>query len=96
MSERKDITESNLHRRLYEVRKDLYRDEFYTPAEIVDGILNRYGGRLEDKRIYCNCDGPQSEFYRRLKSRFAELKLKSLVATGYGPDGAGVKTTFDG
>lgn len=51
---------------------------------------------MEGKRIYCNCDGPQSEFYRRLRYRFTELKLKSLVATGYGPDGAGVKTSFDG
>lgn len=46
--------------------------------------------------MYCNCDGPESEIYKMFKRRFAELGLKSLLATKYVPDGHGVKTFFDG
>ena len=46
--------------------------------------------------MYCNCDGPESEIYKMFKRRFAELGLKSLLATKYVPDGHGIKTFFDG
>ena len=46
--------------------------------------------------MYCNCDGPESEIYKMFKWRFAELGLKSLLATKYVPDGHGIKTFFDG
>lgn len=46
--------------------------------------------------MYCNCDGPESEIYKMFKRRFAELGLKSLLATKYVPGGHGIKTFFDG
>ena len=79
------------------VRKNPLRDEFYTTAETADKMLafvvpSEFAGR----RVYCNCDGPESEIYKMFKRRFAELGLKSLLATKYVPGGHGVKTFFDG
>ena len=90
MSERKD------HRRLNQVRKDPFRDEFYTPRAVVEKLVDQFKVNLKGKRVYCNCDGPQSEFYRTLKDRYAELGLAGLMATGYGPDRKGSGLRFDG
>lgn len=79
------------------VRKNPLRDEFYTTAETADRMIAHVvPGQFKDKRVYCNCDGPESEIYKLFKRRFAELGLKSLLATKYVPNGHGVKTFFDG
>jgi len=79
------------------VRKNPLRDEFYTTAETADKMIAHVvPGQFKDKRVYCNCDGPDSEIYKMFKRRFAELGLKSLLATKYVPGGHGVKTFFDG
>lgn len=79
------------------VRKADDRDEFYTTAESAAKMLSlvrldQFAGKI----AYCNCDGPESEIYRHLKSRFQEWKLKKLIATKFVKDGHGVKTEFDG
>lgn len=79
------------------VRKDPLRDEFYTTAETADSMIaGVVPSEFAGKRIYCNCDGPESEIYKLFKRRFAELGLKSLLATKYVRDGHGIKTCFDG
>lgn len=79
------------------VRKNPMRDEFYTTAETAERMIaSVVPSEFAGKRIYCNCDGLESEIYKLFKRRFAELGLKSLLATKYVPGGHGVKTFFDG
>lgn len=79
------------------IRASADRDEFYTTAESAAKMfglvrLDQFAGKI----AYCNCDGPESEIYKHLKSRFQEWKLKKLIATKFVKDGHGVKTEFDG
>ena len=79
------------------VRKNPLRDEFYTTAETAERMIAHVvPSEFAGKHVYCNCDGPESEIYKMFKRRFAELGLKSLLATKYVPGGRGVKTFFDG
>lgn len=52
------MSERNDHRRLNQVRKDPFRDEFYTPRAVVEKLMDQFKVNLKGKRIYCNCDGP--------------------------------------
>lgn len=79
------------------IRKSSQRDEFYTTAETANRMIaNLDLSELSGKRIYCNCDGPESEIYKMFKRRFAELGLKSVLATKFVKEGKGIKTFFDG
>ena len=79
-------------------RKDYAdRDEFYSTSETARHLFERVNKQcLNDKAIYCNCDGPDSEIYKHLKDNFNAYKLKCLYATKYVKDGHGIKTAFDG
>lgn len=73
------------------------RDEYYTTRETAERLLlNITTKHLQDKVVYCNCDGPESKIYKLLKERFSMYKMKKLVATKYVYNGHGVKTSFDG
>lgn len=73
------------------------RDEYYTTRHsAVRMFINIADSEFYGKSVYCNCDGPESEIYKLLKERFAQYKLKKLVATKYVADGKGIKTEFDG
>ena len=73
------------------------RNEFYTTRETAERMLvNITTKHLQDKVVYCNCDGPESEIYKLLKERFNRYKMKLLIATKYVMNGHGIKTSFDG
>ena len=73
------------------------RNEFYTTRETAERMLvNITTKHLQDKVVYCNCDGPESEIYKLLKERFNRYKMKLLLATKYVMNGHGIKTSFDG
>ena len=73
------------------------RDEFYTTRETAERMLENITTKhLQDKVVYCNCDGPESEIYKLLKERFNIYKMKLLIATKYVSGKHGVKTSFDG
>lgn len=40
--------------------KSVHDDEFYTPAEIVDKIIDAYRESLRGKSVYCPCDSEKS------------------------------------
>lgn len=61
------------------VRKD---DEFYTRLEDVEAELKNYKAELKGKRIFLNCDGPQSAFLKYFRERYDEFGLADLKAIG--------------
>jgi hypothetical protein len=68
MSERrlnKNITASS------RIKTNPLRDEFYTTEETADIFIESLpDGILDGKAIYCNCDGPESEIYKKLKKQY--------------------------
>lgn len=82
---------SNLHK----ARKSR-DDEFYTLYEDIDKELKHYPDAFRDKIVYCNCDGPHSNFYKYFKDHFVSLGIKSLFATGFNPNGNGTIAFYDG
>lgn len=82
---------SNLHK----ARKSR-DDEFYTLYEDIDKELKHYPDAFRGKVVYCNCDGPHSNFYKYFKNNFVSLGIKSLFATGFNPDGNGTIAFYDG
>ena len=74
-------------------------DEYYTLYEHVDAILRPCIEKhaLDGKRVYCNCDTKESNFYKWLKDHFDELGLSLLIATGYNMNGDhGTYIEYDG
>lgn len=65
-------------------------NEFYTLMEDVKRMCEDLD--LKGKKVYCNCDGIESNFYIYLKEHFEEKGLKLLTATGL----QNVKIVFDG
>ena len=78
------------------LKNDPFRDEFPTSPELAKEIVDDIEGKVDGMTIYCPCDSPESNIYKELKSRFAQLGLKHLTSTSYCKDGHGFKTTFDG
>lgn len=46
--------------------------------------------------MYCPCDSEKSQFWQRLKARYAELGLAGLVATSWNQCGKGKRLEYDG
>lgn len=84
-------------KKMQEAKKNK-KDEFYTLYKDVEHGVKTIKTKLRGKRIYCNCDSPESSFVKYFDEHFEELGLKSLVATGYNPNGRGTKfvRTADG
>ena len=60
-------------------------DEFYTLYETIEKELSYYADYFRNKRVYCNCDNPEtSNFWKYFVVNFKKLKLSSLVSTFYG------------
>lgn len=69
----------NLHR-----AKGIKNDEFYTRLEDIEKELSNYRQHFENKIVYCNCDDEtKSQFWVYFHTHFAELKLKTLIATHF-------------
>lgn len=84
--------ELSLHR-----AKRAKNDEFYIQLKDIESFLNKYF--IEDfnnKYIYCNCDGVNSNFYIYFKTHFKEFNLKHLTATCYSKTCSGTRIDFDG
>lgn len=72
-------------------------DEFYTPREYVDQIIDFMKDYLRGKKVYCNCDMPWSEFTKAFIERYKELGLAGLKCTGVDQnDFSGTLTEYDG
>ena len=77
---------SSSNKNLNTSKKEKY-DEFYTLYEEIEKEMKHYTKYLEDKKIYCNCDSPRSNFYKYFKENFHNLKLKKLTISGFNIDG---------
>lgn len=53
-------------------------DEYYTLMEDVEAIVKAFSHHLKGKRVYCNCDTEESNFYRYLRDHYDELELAGL------------------
>ena len=78
------------------IRKSSTRDEFYTTEKTAIQFVSPLGdaGFYDGKRIFCNCDGPESEIYKLLKKNFKKWNLASLEACQYNKDGFGKHTIY--
>ena len=56
------------------------KDEFYTQYDTIAKEIKYYD--LRGKTVYCNCDGPESNFLKFFKDNFENIGLKRLIATG--------------
>lgn len=55
-------------------RKD---DEYYTTREMAEEFLEPFWSQLDGKRIFCPCDGDESEIVKLLKEKGLEVKNTS-------------------
>ena len=85
MSERKDWKRLNATRKC----KDDSTNQFPTPKDVVEGMVDNYGHGLKGKKIHCFADSTDSWFYKILKDKFHELGLKKLTATEWIENGKG-------
>lgn len=70
--------------------KTARNDEFYTLYEDIEKEMSHYDARLfKGKRIYCNCDGPESNFVRYFTDNYDRLGLAGIRNTWLGMDGKG-------
>ena len=79
-----DSTNASMH-----AAKVAGNDEFYTKMEDVESELPKYKEYFMGKKIYCPCDGPQSEIFRWFYRNFDKLGLKDLCATSFNMSGRG-------
>lgn len=77
---------SNEGMRAARVRKD---DEFYTRLEDIEAELKNYKAELKGKRIFLNCDGPQSAFLKYFREHYDDFGLAGLLALGRDPETGG-------
>ena len=79
------------------IRNSPTRDEFYTTEKTAIQFVSPLGdaGFYVGKRIFCNCDGPESEIYKVLKKNFKKWNLVSLEACQYNKDGFGKHTLYN-
>ena len=68
----------NLHR-----AKKEKNDEFYTGLSDIEKELIHYKDHFKGKVVYCNCDGPDSNFVKYFTDNFEQLGLKKLIVSGY-------------
>lgn len=72
-------------------------DEFYTQRTDIEKEMDNYKDFFNGKVVYCNCDDArESNFFKYFSSRFEELGLKKLIATGYKAEGKGVVLIYEG
>ena len=79
------------------IRNSDTRDEFYTTEKTAIQFVSPLGdaGFYAGKRIFCNCDGPESEIYKVLKKNFKKWNIASLEACQYNKDGFGKHTLYN-
>ena len=79
------------------IKRSATRDEFYTTKETAESFVAPLGdkGFYAGKRLFCNCDGPESEIYKCLKKNFNKWQLAGLEACQYCEDGFGTHTTYN-
>lgn len=58
-------------------------DEFYTQRGDVEKELINYAQYFKGKKVYCPCDGPQSEIFKWLLDNCLALGIEELFATSY-------------
>lgn len=82
---------SNLNRA--KVKKD---DEWLTPRWMIAKVFDNVTTELQGKKVYCPCDGQDSEFTNYFTENFRRLGLSSLMCTKYNPGNKGELYSFDG
>lgn len=71
-----------MNKHLHKAKKDK-NDEFYTQLIDIENELNHYKDHFKNKTIYCNCDSPDSNFFKYFKKNFKRLGLKKLIVSCY-------------
>lgn len=67
-------------------------DEFYTQLTDIENELIHYRNQLNGKKVYCNCDDPNSSnFWLYFMLQFNMLNLQELTATCYREGSKGIK-----
>ena len=79
------------------IKRSAIRDEFYTTKETAERFVIPLGdkGFYAGKRLFCNCDGKNSEIYKCLKKNFNKWQLAGLEACQYCEDGFGTHTVYN-
>ena len=80
--------------------RDGATDEFYTQMPEVENEMAHYREHFKGRKVYCNCDGIKSNFFRYFVREFDSLGLKRVTATrmadGATPDARGSGAEFFG
>lgn len=79
------MSNTSLHR-----AKSARNDEFYTLYEDIEKELSHYDVELfRGKRVYCNCDSPESNFVKYFTDNYDRLGLTGFRNTWLGMGGEG-------
>ena len=62
--------------------KNTKNDEYYSTSQSIEQEVPHYS--FSNKRVYCNCDDPTSNFVIYFMINFYNLGLKRLIVTGIG------------
>lgn len=62
--------------------KNVKNDEYFTPLPSIEQEVSYYLPSLRSKTVYCNCDGPTSNFVLYFILNFFNLGLRRLIVTG--------------
>ena len=68
-------------------------NEFYTQMVDIENELQHYTEHFRGKTVFCNCDGPESNFVKYFVDNFDRLGLKKLIAVGFVAEGRGTLIT---
>ena len=72
------------------IAKSSRNDEFYTLYEDIEKEMSHYdAGLFKGKRVYCNCDSPESNFVRYFTDNYDRLGLAGFRNTWLGMDSEG-------
>lgn len=56
-------------------------DEFWTLYETIEKEIPYYKNELKGKRIYCNCDSRESNFFKYFTTNFDKYQLRALLTS---------------
>lgn len=70
-------------------------DDWPTPAWMIEQVFDKVTTELQGMKVYCPCDGPNSEFTRYFIRNFYRLELRSLACTSYNLGGRGTLIKYD-
>lgn len=70
-------------------------DEFYTKYVDIEKEAKNYWKQLKNKIVFCNCDDPDSNFWKYFETNFEKIGIKKLVATHFDKDNPTYKVILE-